>query len=295
MDLNHLRTFHLVARHGTLTAAARAMGVPTSTLSRQLSRLEADLGVDLLRRTPRGVELTEAGTELFERSTGPLADLDDLAAALPSGRAHGVLRVTVPSNLARLAWFADLLLDFRHTHPAVGLDVELSNRPLVVEDGFDIAFRPSGLVPDSADLIARDLPTMEVRLYASPDYLARRGRPRRVHDLAAHDFVAARHLVGQPLVLRQGSRTRTVTPEPVMVGDDLSFVLPMVAAGAGFAPVPRPYVTDRTADFEEILPRWALPPLRPAIVWPRRRFTVPRIRAFVDFAVRRFAAQRGEG
>ena len=152
-----------------------------------------------------------------------------------------------------------------------------------------LGFRPASLVGDSSGLVARALPSIEVRLYASPSYLARRGRPHRIDDLYQHDFVAVRHLAGHPLTLRQGSEEATVRLEPAMVGDDLSFVLPMVAAGGGFAPIPTPYLQGRTEAFEQLLPEWSLPALRPTIVWPRRRFTVPRVRAFVDHVVDRYA------
>lgn len=292
MDLNHLWTFHLVSREGSLAGAARARGVPTSTISRHLTRLESSLGTDLLHRGPRGITLTEAGTELLERSRDPLIDLHDVATALPQGRPRGTLRLTIPSNLANLPWFASLLLRFRQTFPDVGLDVDLSVRPVdLIAEGFDVAFRLASLVPDSPDLVLRPLPTIAVGLYAAPGYLTRRGRPERIEELEHHDFVAARHLAGQPLTLRRGSHTAQVAVEPAMVGDDLSFVLPMVAAGAGFAPIPRPYVSGREGAFVELFPEWSLPPLRPSLVWPRRRFMVPRIRAFVDFIVEGFEAQ----
>ena len=290
MDLNHLRTFHLVVRHGTLAGAARALGVPTSTISRSLTNLESTLEVDLLHRGSRGITLTDAGSELFERSKQPLDDLHELTTALPVNTPKGTLRISVPSNLANLPWFASLLLAFRRNHPEVMIDVGLSVGSLdLTEGGFDVGFRPAVLVPDSPDLIRRALPAIDVRLYASAHYVSARGRPERVEDLEAHDFVAARHLANKPLTLSRGDETICVAPKPVMVGDDLSFVLPIVAAGGGYAAIPTPYVADRDA-FVELLPQWTLPALRPTLVWPRRRFMALRVRAFVDFIAAGFDA-----
>ena len=184
MDLNHLRTFHLVVRCGSLAGAARVLGVPTSTVSRNLTQLESELEADLLRRGPRGVTLTDAGAELFDRSKQPLDDLHELTATLPVGAPKGRLRISVPSNLANLPWFAKLLLGFRQACPDVLVDVALSVQAIdIAEPGFDVGFRPAMLVPDSPDLIRRALPVIEVRLYASADYVAQRGCPVRVEDL----------------------------------------------------------------------------------------------------------------
>ncbi|MEN0068614.1 MAG: LysR family transcriptional regulator [Myxococcota bacterium] len=287
MDLDHLRTFHLVARRGSLAGAARDLGVPTSTVSRSLSRLELEFGVDLLHRGTRGVTLTEAGTELLAHSQAPLAELLELKEILSSDTPRGVLRLSVPSNLANLEWFAELLLGFQRLHPAIELDIALSAHGIhLVDEGRDVAFRLTSQLDPSTDVIARVLPSIEVRLFASKAYLAKHGRPASLNDLGAHRRLAVRHQASDPLVLYRDHETRTLPARPSVVGDDLSFILSMVRAGAGYAPIPLPYIEG--APFEPILPEWKLAPLQPAIIWPRRRFDVPRVRAFVDFAVAGF-------
>ncbi|MEM9491875.1 MAG: LysR family transcriptional regulator, partial [Myxococcota bacterium] len=121
MDLNHLETFNHVARLGTLAAASRQLGVPKSTISRRLTRLEESVGVDLLHRGARRVTLTEAGAELHARSERALADLRELASGLATDSARGTLRLTAPSDLGTTPWFARLLARFRHSYPEVTL------------------------------------------------------------------------------------------------------------------------------------------------------------------------------
>lgn len=294
MDLNQLRTFHLVAKLGSLAAAARALGVPTSTVSRQLNHLEDALGVSLLHR-PRQARLTDAGEALFAKSGQPLEELLELASALPFGEPRGTLHISVPSHLALVPWFGSLLLEFRRKHPEVDLDVSFSAGRLdFLEDGLDVALRPREVVPDSTELIARALPPLPVGLFAAPDYVQRHA-PADVDALRSLDFIAARHLAGEALTLRRGQDELRFTPEPAMVGDDLSFVLPVVLAGGGYAPIPEPYAQPLllSGRLAPLMAGWHLEPIRPVIVWPRRRFVLPRVRAFVDFALDAFERQVG--
>ncbi|MEL6348128.1 MAG: LysR family transcriptional regulator [Myxococcota bacterium] len=288
MDLNHLNTFATVVRLGSLSAAARAMGVPTSTVSRQLSRLERTLGVDLIHRGARRVSLTEAGAEVLARSQQPLRELQTLADGLSSGAPRGTLRISAPTNLAVTPWFASMLVRFRRIHPAVRLDIDCASwMHDPIEGGFDICFRPMKTIPDSPDLIARRLASADLRLYASAAYVARRGRPAHVHELAGYDMIAARMLHGQPMTLRFAETIVQVEPTVVAIGDDLSLVLSMVRAGAGYAVIPTPVVAEPLASGEivDFLPGCSLPPLEPTMVWPRRRFEAPRVRAFIDFVI----------
>ena len=127
-------------------------------------------------------------------------------------------------------------------------------------------------------------------MFAASGYLARRGQPEGIDDLDKHDMVTARHLLGQPLVLQREGTVATVQPHSVVVGDDLAFVSAMVDAGAGYAPMPLPSVRAKvdTGQLVQLLPAWTMPPLEPTIVWPRRRFEIPRVRAFVEFVTERF-------
>ena len=291
MNLNHLRTFVLVAEHGSLSAAARALGVPASTVSRHVVGLEAALGTDLVHRGARHVTLTVSGSEVLARCQAPLRDLAEIASGLAVGEPAGRLRITAPTNLTLSTRFISMLVRFQQAYPNVQVDMDGSAWNLdPIDQGFDVAFRPLHTVRDASDRIVRRLSTLPLGLYASPAYVQRRGLPECVEALVHHDMVSARLLVGQPLTLVCGEQQVRVVPRVLAVGDDLSFVLSMVQAGAGYGVIPELEAQARAGAWVRVLPAWSLKPLVPAIVWPRRRFAVPRVRAFVDFA----AAALGE-
>ncbi|MEM9190334.1 MAG: LysR substrate-binding domain-containing protein [Myxococcota bacterium] len=286
MDLNHLRTFEQVAEAGSLAAAARSLGVPTSTVSRHLSRLEEELGGDLLHRGPRTATLTDLGEAVLARSRQPLRELSQIASELPELTPRGTIRIAAPSNLALSVSFASMLVSFRRAYPAVDVDLDFSkwlDDP--VESGVDVAFRPFSTVSDAAHLVVRRLPSVSLRLYAATAYLARRDRPKRIEDLRSHEMVAPRFRAGRPLVLQRGKRLVEVEPRVAFVGDDLSFVLAMVDAGAGYAVIPEAEARSRleAGRLLPLLPGWKLAPLVPAMVWHKRRFMAPRLRVFIDF------------
>ncbi len=167
-NLNDLATFVRVAELGTISAAARAEGVPKSTISRRVARLEDDLGVELLRRSARSFTLTNEGQSLRARAVGAVRELESAANALvdlpsePTGR----LVITVPADLATAPVVIDLFVEYRERYPAVQLEVQMMDRfvDLVTEE-IDVALRvhPSAIVPGDDALIARSLGVMQAR------------------------------------------------------------------------------------------------------------------------------------
>lgn len=180
--------FAQVVDDGSFTAAARALGLPKSTVSRRVSRLEERLGVQLLRRTTRRLSLTDAGRAFYRgahQASEALAEAERMATAQldePVGR----LRVTAPVELGTDTFEA--LLGFAETYPRVQLDLELTNRYVnMVEEGYDVALR-GGLPPEGTLTGRLVVPTL-VWVVASPAYLRARGTPATPADLADHDGV----------------------------------------------------------------------------------------------------------
>jgi DNA-binding transcriptional LysR family regulator len=237
MDLNLLTVFESVARSKSFSAAAKELGLPKSTVSRGIARLESDLGVQLLLRTTRQVSLTPEGTDLFDRVTPILRSMKDALGAVPErGEApSGTLRVTAPPDIG-LYFLAEMATRFTARYPGVSIDVNLSGRVVdLVGEGFDVALRVADRLEDSS-LVARKVATLTLHLFASPLYLARRGTPRSEDDLADHDWVSFR---GGPEKLRP----RNVRfPRPAraarVVCDDLLFLRDAVKAGAGVGLLP---------------------------------------------------------
>ena len=166
MNLDALATFVHVVGGASFTAAAKKLGVPTSTVSREIARLEETLGTRLLHRTTRKVALTSAGAKLYERVLPHVAALRE-AARVPEqdARPAGSLRITVPNDLGT-SYFAEVVAEFLALHPQVQIEVHLTARQVdVVAEGIDLALR-IGKMKD-ATLVARRIGNLDAYLFAS--------------------------------------------------------------------------------------------------------------------------------
>jgi DNA-binding transcriptional LysR family regulator len=234
MDLNLVATFVKVAEASGFTAAARALGLPTSSVSRKVSTLEATLKVRLIQRSTRKLILTEAGRAYFERARASLAGLADATSAVAdmSRDVAGPIRLTAaPDSSGILAGF---LAEFLARYPKVRLEVLLTPRRVdLVAEGVDLALRAGRRLDDSS-LVVRRIGPADLGLYAAPAYLRRAGTPRTLAELSRHRFV----LFGPPdtrrtlkLVGPRGEETVEIDG-PITV-DELSFGTDVAAAGVG--------------------------------------------------------------
>lgn len=238
MDLNRAVTFVRVVEAGNFTRAAEGLGLPTSSVSRSVSKLEDDLGITLLERTTRRVALTEAGRAFFERAREALAGLEEAnSLALDAAQeAHGVVRLAVPLELG--ATTGALFSSFLAEHGRIRIELTFTNRGAeLVGDLVDIAV-VIGRLPDSS-LVTRRLGEATNRLYASPAYLERRGAPRAFPDLAKHDAIVARAIGGEARWELTGPRgVETVDVSGKIVGDHFQFITDAAIAGLGIALLP---------------------------------------------------------
>ncbi|WP_031550031.1 LysR family transcriptional regulator [Parvularcula oceani] len=179
-----MQTFRLLAREGTITAAAEAMGVAPSAVSRRLKALEARLGAQLVRRDSRRLLLTAAGRTYLRGAERLLRDLDALEDGLRAegGRIAGTVRMTAPLSFGLYA-LPDVLSGFLEAHPEVDVDLNLSDDAVdLVGEGYDLALRIGAL--SSSSLIAKRLCSVPFALCASPEFIEREGPFRTPHDLA---------------------------------------------------------------------------------------------------------------
>lgn len=274
MDLNRITAFVRVVEAGSFTAAANALGVRKSSVSRNVAALESDLGIRLLQRTTRRLSLTDAGRSYYDRARDALAGLEDARRALSllGAEPRGLVRITAPVDLA--GDLAAATTAFLRAHPAVRVETVLTARHVeLVKEGFDLAVR-AGPLADSS-LLARKLGESELGLFASPAYLDATGRPRRLADLARHECVLYRSGSG-------GAKWRLTGPrgeEEVSVNgrvetDEFAFVRAMLLAGFGIALVPVTMMSSHLerGEIERVLPRYAQKSALVRIVWPSRRF-----------------------
>jgi len=239
MDLNSVHVFARVVELESFTAAAQQLGLPKSSVSRTVTRLEEELGVRLLQRTTRKLHLTEAGQTYFERARVALLSLEEAARAATdlSAEPRGTVRFSAPPDLGTLN-LADLVTRFVRKYPRVHVEISLSSRYVdLVAEGFDLALR-AGKLSDSS-LVARKIGSDSLGIYASASYLRKRGRPKTLADLAQHDCVLFRGSNGKcewRLSGPQGEKRVTVRG-PVNV-DEMAFVQQAVNAGLGIALLP---------------------------------------------------------
>jgi len=191
-----LTLFATVVEAGGFTEAGRRIGLTASSVARRMDNLEASLGARLLTRTTRHITLTEAGAAFHERASRIAADLAE-ARALVAGldaEPRGTLRIDVPVAFGRLH-VAPLLGELLAHHPALHVDLSLTDRHIdLAEEGVDVAVR-LGLLPDSGLVAAKLAPLRRVAC-ASPSYLDRRGCPAAPADLAGHDCLVMQHCTG---------------------------------------------------------------------------------------------------
>ncbi|AYD01063.1 hypothetical protein NCHU2750_16740 [Neorhizobium sp. NCHU2750] len=181
-----MRLFSRVVETGSFTDAGKVAGVAQSTVSKEMTALEARLGTQLVRRSPRGMTVTDAGRQFYDLSLRMLADFDAAEALIRSGHAEpaGRLRVAAPAVISSRL-IAPNLPEFMVHFPDISIDMEVSERYVsLVENGIDVAIR-IGSLPDSG-LIARQIGALQPVVAASPAYLAAHGEPQTPADLAQH-------------------------------------------------------------------------------------------------------------
>ena len=218
---NDLLLFARVVDEGSFSRAGERLGVPKSTVSRRLAALEAQLGERLLLRTTRKLTVTDFGHSVLEHARQVASEVEAAASLAqhrqvePSGR----LRVSMPGDFANIV-LGQLLADFIARHPAISLEIDLSPRRVdLIGENFDLALR-MGDLPDDASLAARRIAVFALGLYASPDYLKRRGIPSEPEALMEHDALRLLKRSGEPAtwVLSRGEPNAAAELFPGMIG-----------------------------------------------------------------------------
>jgi DNA-binding transcriptional LysR family regulator len=285
--LDELDVLVEVAESGSLSAAAKRLNVPKSTVGRAIGRLEEDLGVSLVRRMSKGPSLTESGRLLADMATPHIAALRDAPAALGRGasEAYGLLRITTMPDLATLV-LAPLLPGFLARHPRVRPEMVLTRRTVdLVREGFDVSIRASvsTSLPSSA-LIARKLGPNNIALYASTQYAARRELPKRPDDLQEHDNVSFPNAAAEYPMKGPKGFTK-VKVQGRVSGDDFFFVREAVLAGLGIGPLPTFMATQELAAgrLVRVLPEYQSALGAMYVMYPPTKPLPAKVTAFVTY------------
>ena len=285
--LTSLVAFARAGSMGSYTAAARALSVSPSAVSKSVQRLERHLGVSLFTRTTRSLTFTPEGRELHERALRLLREAEEIEQVAMAARSEpsGTLRIAAPLPIG-MHVIAPALPTFCRRYPKVSIDLRLNDRMVdIVEEGIDVAVR----IGDLADsrLLSRKLAPHRLCCFASPAYLAARGTPKHPDELEGHDTVNLRYQsTGQALrwPFRMGDREIEVVLPSGIVVDVSEAVIATLAAGGGIGIsatfIAAPYVA--RGDLVPILSEFAVDRHNITALWPESRRANPAVRAFLD-------------
>ncbi|NWE48616.1 LysR family transcriptional regulator [Pseudomonas gingeri] len=289
-----MRAFVATVGANGFAAAARAMDVPRSKVSKQIQALEEAIGVQLLLRTTRSLHLTEAGAEYFEAARELLASLDEAEQRARDGigELRGVLRVNAPMSFG-LRRLGPLIPVFHQQHPNVELQLVLSDQQVdPVKGGFDVTIRIASL-PDSS-MVAKLLAPAPRIMVASPGYLERAGTPATPRELSAHQCLNYGYLQsGVSLQLSNGKDTQRVTVTGPLHANNGDLLAQAAEAGMGIALLPDFIVEDALAAgrLVPVLCEWQAPPISINAVYASARRVPQKTRAFIDFLVHALAVK----
>jgi DNA-binding transcriptional LysR family regulator len=296
-DLRDLEAFVAVARTLNFRRAAVEQRVSVSSLSQRLRDMEERLGVRLMNRTTRSVALTEAGELLLARIAPAMHDvgeaLDQVRGlrGVPSGR----LRINAPLPAIDLV-IQPMVAPFLKKHPQIELEIIAETSFVdIVAAGFEAGVRYGEHL--AQDMIALSLgPPERYAVVASADYVAQRGRPKKPEDLLAHSCLRTVFASGAmpDWEFEKDGRMVKVSPQAVLVGNNLRLMLQAVHDGAGFWATFEGYVRDdvRAGKLVSVLEDWLPPFPGPFLYYPSRRQPPPALSAFIAFVAEWKAKQK---
>ena len=280
--LRAMRMFVRVVDAGSFTSVANELNVTTSMISKEIGRLEEDLGVRLLHRSTRGQQLTSIGEGYLERCRELLVQVDDADAYVQhmQDNPRGKLRINVPMALG-ITDLSQLFSAYMKQYPDVELDIQLGDESLdLIEHGFDLGFRASSQMLDS-NYVGKPLVRFTYKVCASPGYLESHPPIRDVDDLAAHNcFVYSYFKSGNFWPLAQG-----ITVGGSLKVNSTLFMKQVIEDGLGIGFLPS-FVARQGIDqgtLVEVLPEVSRPDLTLYALYPNREFTQPKLLSCIEF------------
>lgn len=281
-----MRTFVEVADSGGVTAAARRLGISKSMVSRQLRRLEAELGVLLLARTTRGASLTEAGATFRDHAARVCAEIDVARETiLPNGELRGLLRVAAPLSFGP-THFAPVLVEMARRHPHLRVHINFSDEVVdLAADGFDCAIR-LGYVKDPGLLSYRIGPVFGT-VVASPAYIKEHGSPETLDELINHQALMQGNETWQ---LLDGDEVVAVHPKGRFKADNGIALVAAALAGLGVAILPTGLIREHleSGALVPVMTRHQVPTAGIYIVCPHARHPARKVRVLTEMLIEFF-------
>lgn len=284
-----LQAFVAVVEAGSFTAAAERLDGNKSVLSRRVSALEERLGVQLLRRTTRTLNLTDTGQSFYERAARILCDLDEAESAVAQehGKLQGKLRVALPLSFG-IHHMCTPIVEFSRQHPQIHFDLDLSDRRVdIVQEGIDVGIRIGDLADSS--LIARKLFESKTVVCASPAYLQEHGIPQRPEDLGEHQCLVYSNLddANRWTYRDEKGKNIQVRLNSTMAANSGDMLKKMAAGNLGIVSQPTfiAHEAIKRGELTPILANYQWPVAVAYAIYPPTRHLSYRVRTFIDFLV----------
>jgi DNA-binding transcriptional LysR family regulator len=285
-DLNEVQCFVRTVECKSLTAASKVLGLPKSSISRKIRNLESRLGMTLLIRTTRAINLTDAGRIFFEKSAFALKEIDQAEETLDGSRqeVEGTLRITAPMIFAT-GHFNDLIASFLESYPKVKIDLVLTERVVdLISESFDLAFRLGDL--DDSTLKSKKLNSFDACILASPQYIKIHGVPKTYSELEKHECIVFSP-IGEAISwnLKGPSGKKEFTPRGRLNVNDIASVKEAILKGVGIGILPTYMAAEELENgkLKHICPEWTSRGAPINLVYPGQKFIAPKMRAFIDF------------
>lgn len=303
-DLTNYALFAKVIEYAGISAAARALNMPKSTLSRRISELEKQLGVRLLNRTTRKLSLTDVGREVLLHSQILLdaAQAAENVTQRVREKPRGRVRISCPYAISQ-SFLQKILPDFMAMYPDVTIDLITTNNPAnLVEQHVDIALRVRSFIEDSS-LVARSISTSHQSLVAHPDFVRVYGEPEHPSELVNWPTLSLHQSSGryqwqfsaQTVGAENSGERYTLNMQPRLITDDMTMLKTAAQQQQGVVALPTYMCRQELSRGElvRILPQWHMPVGILHLVYPQRRGLLPAVRKLVDFLVERMPAVAG--
>jgi DNA-binding transcriptional LysR family regulator len=288
MNPQRLAQFSAIVQAGSISKAAQTLGCGKSVLSRQLAKLEAELGARLIQRSTRRLTLTEIGELVFAQAQHidrAIANIEQLTEQHQS-EVKGCLRVTCPRPLGQ-RHLVPLLVEFTRLHPKLEVALSVDDRMVdLIAGHVDVAIRVAHL--EDSTLVARKLGENPRVMVAAPDYLVRAGTPLAPRDLTQHEclvYTSGARAFDQWNLLRGGEATVVQVPSKIQINDGMALVA-AACAGGGILAIDRLLVDEELASgtLVTVLPEYSLRPGQPIYaVYPARPWLAFKTATFIAF------------
>ncbi|NKI71139.1 LysR family transcriptional regulator [Collimonas pratensis] len=289
IDLNDLYFFVQVADHGGFTAAADALDIPKSRLSRRIAELEKLLGVRLLHRTSRRIALTDVGAEFYQRCVAMIAEAQAAEDVVLRTLVEpvGTIRVSAPDGMVDRV-LSDLLPRFMAKFPKVQVMTQITNRNVdLIEERIDVALRINSLPLESSSLVQANLCATPWGLFASPSFMAHAGQLSSPAELATLDALVFGMEDDAPAwrLQNQAGAQQIVKLKARMRSDNIRLLKKAALAHMGVTALPCHICSEELAQgsLQRVLPDWRPPAGQVRLVFPTRRGVVPAVRAYIEF------------